>query len=186
MGSIRAPLFQLADEATRRLAWLPATAARLTLGWVFLESGWGKLHNLEGVARFFSDLGIPAPAIQAHFVAGTEFVCGALLLVGLATRLAALPLVGVMLVAISTALSDRIEVLSDLFGLAEFCYIVLLAGLAIHGAGPLSVDALVAPRWRQRERSSSRPGKATPGREVHLTSPKGASAPVARSRRFDR
>jgi putative oxidoreductase len=134
------------DRLQRQLAWLPPTAARITVGWVFVESGWGKLHNLEGVVEFFTELGIPAPHLQAPFVAGTEFVGGALLLLGLATRFAALPLVGVMAVALLTALRDQIHELSDLFGLAEFCYIVLLSGLAVFGAGPLSLDALLRRR----------------------------------------
>lgn len=36
------------DEIAPRIEWLPLALARWTLGWVFLQSGWGKLHNLEG------------------------------------------------------------------------------------------------------------------------------------------
>lgn len=150
MNSLVARISALIEQVQRRLAWLPPTAARITVGWVFLESGWGKLHNLEGVVKFFTDLGVPAPHLQAPFVAGTEFLGGALLLLGLATRFAALPLVGVMTVALLTALRDQIHAASDLFGLAEFCYIVLLAGLVVFGAGPLSLDALVRPRPSER------------------------------------
>src|SRR5262249_23182912 len=120
------------------LASLPRTAARMTVGWIFVQSGWGKLHHLESVVKFFTDLGVPAPQLQAPFVAGIEFLGGSLLLLGLGTRFAALPLIGVMTVALSTALRDQVGSLSDLFGLAEFGYVVLLAGLAILGAGPLS------------------------------------------------
>jgi putative oxidoreductase len=126
----------------RDFSWFPPSIARLVVGWVFVSSGWGKLHNLDGVVAFFRDLGIPAPELQAPFVAGTELVCGALLLAGLATRLAALPLVAVMGVALATALRDRIGGLSDLFGLSEFLYAVLLLGLVAVGAGPVSFDAL--------------------------------------------
>jgi putative oxidoreductase len=150
MTSLAARILPLVDRVQRGLSWLPLTAARVTVGWVFLESGWGKLHNLEGVVKFFTGLGIPAPHLQAPFVAGTEFLGGALLLLGLGTRIAALPLMGVMSVAILTALRDRIDSLSDLFGLAEFCYAVLLAGLAIFGAGRLSLDALLRRRLSQR------------------------------------
>lgn len=127
----------------RDFTWFPPSITRLVVGWVFVSSGWGKLHNLEGVVQFFRDLGIPAPELQAPFVAGTELVCGALLLAGLATRLAALPLIAVMAVALATALRDRIEALPDLFGLSEFLYAVLLASLVVLGAGPYSLDALV-------------------------------------------
>ena len=118
--SFMARSLSLIDQLGRRLAWLPPTAARMTVGWIFVQSGWGKLHNLEAVVKFFTDLGIPAPQIQAPFVAGTELVCGTLVLAGLATRFAAVPLIGVMAVALTTALSDKISELSDLFALAEF------------------------------------------------------------------
>ncbi len=139
------------DRQKPRLEWLPLAAARITVGWVFLQSGWGKLHNLEGVADFFVSLGIPFAQVQAPLVAGIEFGGGLLLLLGLATRLAAFPLVAVMLVAIRTALWADIQDLSDLFGLAEFGYVVLLSGLIVFGAGAFSLDALV------RRRIGSRP-----------------------------
>ena len=138
------------ERQTLRLEWLPLAAARLTLGWVFLQSGWGKLHNLQGVTEFFVSLGVPFAQVQAPMVAGIEFGGGLLLLLGLATRFAALPLVGVMLVAIRTALWDDIHDLSDLFGLAEFGYVVLLSGLVVFGAGSLSLDALVRRRLGSR------------------------------------
>lgn len=133
----------LIDGIGPRLEWLPLALARLTVGWVFLQSGWGKLHNLEGVTSFFESLGIPAPHLQAPLVAGIEFAGGLLLLLGLATRFAAAPLVGVMAVAIGTALWADLEGLSDLFALAEFGYIVILIGLVVFGSGSLSLDALI-------------------------------------------
>jgi len=135
----------------QRLAWLPPLLARVTVGAVFVQSGWGKLHNLDRVVAYFAELGIPAPQLQAPLAAATEFVCGLLVLLGLGTRAAALPLVVVMCVALSTALADRIGEPTDLFALAEFCYIVLLVGLAVFGAGPVSLDALVARRLARRE-----------------------------------
>ena len=126
------------------LTWLPPTVARLTLGWIFLQSGWGKLTNLPKVVSFFTDLGIPAPQIQAPLTAGTEFLCGALMLLGLATRFASLPLIGTMLVAILTAKRSDIHELSDLFGMAEYLYIVLCLWLGAYGAGHVSLDRLFA------------------------------------------
>jgi putative oxidoreductase len=134
------------------LRWLPPTLARLTIGWVFLQSGWGKLNDLPKVVGFFTDLGIPAPQIQAPLAAGTEFLCGALVLLGLATRMASLPLIGVMLVAILTALRGDIHELSDLFGLSEYLYIALLLWLGAYGAGPISLDRIFAKRFERRER----------------------------------
>ncbi len=138
------------DEIAPRIEWLPLALARWTLGWVFLQSGWGKLHNLEGVTNFFVSLGIPAAHLQAPLVAGIEFGGGLLLLIGLGTRMAAAPLVGVMGVAIATALWSDVEELSDLFGLAEFGYIVLLLGLVVFGAGAFSADALIRRQLARR------------------------------------
>jgi putative oxidoreductase len=128
------------------LSWLPPTVARLTLGWVFLQSGWGKLNDLPKVVAFFSDLGIPAPQIQAPLAAATEFLCGALLLLGFLTRFASLPLIGTMLVAILAARRSEIHELSDLFGMIEFLYIALCLWLGAYGAGPLSLDRVLAKR----------------------------------------
>ncbi len=134
------------------LRWLPATVARLTLGWVFVESGWGKLQNLEKVVAFFTDLGIPAPQIQAPLAAGTEFVCGVLLLLGLATRLASLPLIGTMIVAILTARRSEVTGISDVFGFIEYLYIALCLWLGAYGAGPISLDAVFAKKFEAEER----------------------------------
>jgi putative oxidoreductase len=125
-------------------AWLPPLVARVGVGWVFVQSGWGKLHDLQKVTDFFTQLGIPAPAAQATFVSSIEFVCGSLVLVGLLTRFAALPLIGTMVVALLTALRDQIDSLGSLFGLAECLYIIVFLWLAGGGAGPISLDALLA------------------------------------------
>jgi putative oxidoreductase len=127
-----------------RLAFLPPLLARLVIGVVFMHSGWAKLHNLEQVTRFFASLGLPFPELQAPFVAGTELVCGALVLAGLATRLAAVPLIVTMVVALATAVAAKIDGVNALFGLAEFLYVALLVQLAVGGAGAVSVDRLVA------------------------------------------
>lgn len=135
-----AAMQQFAARIAGHFNWLPPLLARLTVGLVFFQSGWGKLHNLQQVTDYFTELGLPAPATQAMMASGTEFVCGALLLAGLATRYAAVPLIVVMLVALRTALWDQIDSLGSLFGLAEFLYIALLVVIATYGAGPLSLD----------------------------------------------
>src|SRR3989454_7297545 len=76
---------------------------RLIVGAVFLSEGIQKFlfPNDLGVGRFIK-IGIPAPQILAPFVGVCEIIFGALILIGLLTRLAAIPLVIDMLVAIST------------------------------------------------------------------------------------
>jgi putative oxidoreductase len=132
------------------LGWLPPTVARLTLGWVFLQSGWGKLHNLPRVIEFFGSLGIPAPQVQAPLAAFFEFACGLLMLFGLATRVASLPIIVIMVVAIVTAKKGDVHELSDLFGLSEYLYICLALWLGAYGAGPISADAVIAKRMDAR------------------------------------
>jgi putative oxidoreductase len=82
----------------------PATILiRLAVGGVFFSSGLIKfLYANQGAGRF-AKLGIPAPEFMANFVGVVEIAAGLLLAVGLATRLAAIPLVFNMLVAIGTS-----------------------------------------------------------------------------------
>ena len=76
---------------------------RLLVGWVFVSEGIQKfLFSAQlGVGRFIK-IGIPAPQIMAPLVGAIEIVCGSLLLIGLLTRLAAVPLLAVISVAIAT------------------------------------------------------------------------------------
>ena len=127
-----------------RLVWLAPLLARVTVGWVFATTGWAKLHNVQKVVDYFTDLGIPYPQIQAPFASANEFVCGVLLLVGLATRVASIPLIVVMLVAIRSAQWENVDSAAALFGLVEWSCIALLAWLAIAGPGAMSLDALIA------------------------------------------
>ena len=136
----------LAERIGQAFRWLSPTLARLTIGLVFFRSGWAKVHDLEKVTDYFTSLGLPAPAFQAQLASTAEFVCGGLLLLGLATRFAAIPLIITMCVAIRTALWDQVDGLSSLVGLTEFAYIALLVWLATDGAGPLSLDRLLGRR----------------------------------------
>jgi putative oxidoreductase len=151
-------LFVVVEDVARRIArsleWLAPTIARIGVGTVFVQSGWGKLHNLEQVTGFFTELGLPAPGFHALLVSTTELVCGALVLIGLCTRLAAVPLLVTMLVAIRTALWDQVESVGSLFGLTETLYAVVFLWLATAGPGPISIDHL---RARLGRRSTATP-----------------------------
>src|SRR5438552_3851661 len=76
---------------------------RLIVGAVFLSEGIQKFlfPAALGVGRFIK-IGIPAPEIMAPFVGMVEIVCGTLLLLGLLTRLASIPLLIDISVAIAT------------------------------------------------------------------------------------
>ncbi len=134
------------------LNWFPPTLTRVSLGLLFIETGWGKIHGFDHVIAYFNQLGIPHPVLTAHVVAYTELIGGSLLLVGLLTRFACIPLMISMTVAILTAKRDDISEFSDLVMMAEYTFIVLFTWLAIHGAGPLSVDNLLR---RSIERETS-------------------------------
>ena len=79
----------------------PALLIRLVVGLVFASEGVQKFlfAEAQGAGRF-AKIGIPAPELMGPFVGGVETLCGLMLIAGLATRLAAVPLVGVMLVAL--------------------------------------------------------------------------------------
>ena len=76
---------------------------RLIVGSVFLSEGIQKFlfAGTLGVGRF-ARIGIPAPDVLAPFVGAIEIVCGSLVLAGLLARLATIPLIVVMVVAIAT------------------------------------------------------------------------------------
>jgi len=137
-----------------RLSFLGPTLARLTLGVVFVGTGWGKLHSLDKVTGFFTELGIPAPGFNAVLAASAEFVCGGLLLIGLLSRLAAIPLIITMIVAILTAKRGDLHGISDLLGFEEWTYIVLAIWIAVAGPGPLSLDRVLSGVLR-RQRSDA-------------------------------
>jgi putative oxidoreductase len=138
------------DRNTPRLAWIPPAFARLVLGLVFTIAGWAKLKDLDRIVATFRELGIPAPGFQAGLVATVELVGGILLILGLATRFAAVPLFITMVVAILTAIRPQIHNFSDFVDLQELAYIVLLVWFFFAGAGALSLDHLIARRLRRR------------------------------------
>lgn len=119
---------------------------RAMVGWVFLSEGIQKFlfPAALGVGRF-EKIGIPAPSFSAPFVGAVEIVCGSLLLVGLATRLASIPLLINISVAIATT---KIPMLakSGFWGAmhearTDFCMLLGVIFLLMVGGGPWSADA---------------------------------------------
>ena len=137
-----------------RIAFLGPTLARLTVGLVFIGTGWGKLHSIPDVTDFFTSLHIPAPGFNARLTAATEFFGGLAILFGLGTRLVALPLGFTMVIAILTAKREDITGLTALVGFEEWSYLVFFMWLALVGAGPVSVDGLIG---KLRKRSDGCP-----------------------------
>ena len=154
---------------SRRASGLLATSApgwsvlvRLLVGLVvFFPEGIQKLifSDILGAGRF-ANIGIPYPGVMGPFVGVVETICGALIAIGLFTRLAAVPLIIIMVVAI---VSTKIPILlgHDFWmfhvpKLARYGFwsmmhearadLVMLLGsiyLLIEGAGAWSLDALL-------------------------------------------
>src|ERR1051325_5809869 len=143
-----------------KLTFIGPTLARLTVGRVFIGTGWGKLPSLGDVTDFFASLHIPAPGFNARLAASTEFFGGLLVLVGLGARLASLPPAFTMVVAILPAKRADVTGLTALVGFEEWSYLVFFIWLAVAGAGPLSLDNLVT-RWLRRRQEAS-PGSGLP------------------------
>jgi putative oxidoreductase len=134
----------IALGAIERVAWLAPLLGRLAVGLLFVSTGWGKVHDIPKVTAFFEHLGIPAPGFNAVLVGYSELICGSLLVVGLLTRLATIPLAVSMVVAILTAKRDDLHGLFDLVGFDEFTYLVVLIMIAIIGPGAVALDRFVA------------------------------------------
>lgn len=125
-------------------------AIRLYWGWQFMQTGWGKLHDLNKVIGYFTELGIPAPALNAYFVSGLEFVGGIMLMVGVASRPIALMCVVDMIVAFLAGDRDNLKLIfadPDKFQQAApypflFAWLIIL----IFGPGLFSIDALLSRR----------------------------------------
>lgn len=129
--------------------WLPPLAVRIVVGWVFLWSGWQKLMILPRMIENFRSWGIPAPEVLTPLVSGIEFAGGLLLLVGLGTRIVAIPMMVVMMVAIAAAKWGDVDSLETLLGFEEVSYFVMFGYLAVAGPGPLSLDHLVLKATRR-------------------------------------
>ena len=118
---------------------------RLMAGVVFLSEGIQKFLFPEklGAGRF-EKIGLPSPDFLGSFVGATEILCGMLLLIGFLTRLAALPLIAIMLVALATT---KLTLLQNegfwaMMHGSRTDWAMLLANifLLIRGAGKWSVD----------------------------------------------
>ena len=153
-------LLTLANTSYRRLLagadHLPSPLLliiRLYWGWSFFQTGKGKLMNHAQVTEFFTSLHLPLPGLNAWLAGATECFGGLLLLVGLASRLTAIPLIVTMVVAYLTA---DLEAVQNIFsapdkftGADPFRYLLASVLVLAFGPGAFSLDRLVA--WRVRK-----------------------------------
>jgi putative oxidoreductase len=133
---------------------------RVLVGWVYLSEGIQKFLFSEslGVGRFIK-IGIPAPEIMAPFVGVVEIVFGALILLGLFARLASIPLLIDIVVAILTTkipmlLHDGIWKMAH-EARTDFSMLLGLLFLLIVGGGRWSLDSMRARHADDQLRSRS-------------------------------
>jgi len=115
---------------------------RVGVGIIFIIAGWNKLTGIDGTIGFFTNIGVPLPAVMAWVVALVEFVGGIMVLLGAYAKIPYLLLAFVMLGALFfTKLGGE-------FSAARLDLMLLLASLALFlmGSGAYSVDNKIANR----------------------------------------
>jgi len=138
-------LYPLYIKVLTELSSIFLLIIRLYFGYRFIRSGLGKFENFDSIVEFFTSLNIPFPEVNVMLSASTELFGGILLLLGLASRIIALPLTVTMLVAYATAHSSALSHLFDkpelFFKPEPFLFTTLV--VLFFGAGKYFVDALV-------------------------------------------
>jgi uncharacterized membrane protein YphA (DoxX/SURF4 family) len=121
---------------------------RIIIGLIFLSEGIQKFlfPDLLGTGRF-ERIGFSDPAFWAYFTATFEIICSSLILIGLLTKIAAFPLIIIMITAFVTT---KWPILADkgFWALAheyrtDFAMTMLLIYLLIYGSGSLSIDSKI-------------------------------------------
>ena len=137
--------------------WITKTDNRMTtvlirfmVGSIFFTEGIQKIQfpHLRGAGRF-KDMGLPAPEFLSYFVASFEVLCGALILLGLFTRLAAIPIIFIMvgaivLVKLPILLDENFWVMMYISKI-DFAMLIGAVFLMIEGGGRWSMDRKLFP-----------------------------------------
>jgi len=158
--------YDILVKAASRLPSPLLLIMRLYWGWAFFQTGLGKLQNLERTTDFFASLGLPLPGLNAAMAGTTECLGGLLLLVGLASRLTAIPLIFTMMVAYLTAEIDSLKSIfsePDKFtGADPFLFLLTAVIVLAFGPGAFSVDRLIGPKlksYSEKAESETEPEK---------------------------
>ena len=149
---------------------------RLYFGWGFMSAGLGKLLNVETHTGFFQDWGIPLPTLNVYLAGTTETGCGFLLLIGAASRIITIPLIGTMFVAYLTAHTEQLYALwgntALFFKAPPFPYLFTCLVVLFFGPGLFSVDGLVHRLLeKRRPRSHEIGGNDANGSQTSSTPP---------------
>lgn len=123
---------------------------RLYWGWLFIAAGWEKLNNISPFATVLEQHGFSSPTSWAYLVGLTEFIGGFCLLVGFASRLAAIPLMIVMLTAYLTVHAEAVQNIfrtpSAFVAEAPFNFLLTTLLILAFGPGRFSIDFMLE-RW---------------------------------------
>ncbi|MBA3722192.1 MAG: DoxX family protein [Parachlamydiaceae bacterium] len=129
---------------------------RLYWGYGFAVGGYGKLLHLKDVIKFFSSLGIPLPHVNALLVGGFELVGGILLILGLFSRFATIPLMIIMIMAYLTAdFSSVVDLFrgnpDSFFDKTPFLFLYASIIVFCFGPGKVSLDYWITGAYRSKE-----------------------------------
>jgi putative oxidoreductase len=132
-------------------------AVRLYWGWQFWQTGAGKLSDIHKVISYFADLGLPLPGFNAYFISILEYVGGILLVLGLGSRLIALPLTIDMIVAYIVGDREALgSIISDpdkFYAAAPYTFLIASFIILFFGPGWFSVDHVLA--WFRKKRQAA-------------------------------
>jgi putative oxidoreductase len=128
---------------------------RLYFGYKLVVSGRGKLANPDETAAYFRDLNIPLPDLNVYAAGATELFGGLFLALGLASRLAPVPVIVTMLVAYATAHSDQWAAFWTntpiFFKAPPFPYLFTAAIVLVCGPGRFSLDYIIGRFLNHKE-----------------------------------
>ncbi len=144
-------LYETIKQKLELLKDLPPLFFRLILAYGFYGLAVQKWSNINGVAEWFGSMNYPAPLFNAYMAAGTETLGFILLTLGLLTRLISIPLMFVMIIAITTVhMGNGFEAGSNGFEI-PFYYFLMLFSLFITGPGRISLDALIKKYFQKKQ-----------------------------------
>ncbi len=138
-----ATILQKIEALGASLQSVALLALRLTLAYGFYEPALSKWKNIDHVAQWFASMGYPLPTVSTYLVATVEAAGVILLALGLWTRLISIPLMIVMVVAITTVhWSNGFDASANGFEIPLY-YLVMLLTLFAFGSGKWSLDRIL-------------------------------------------
>ena len=142
-------LYRKFVKGTEKLHDVQLLLFRIILVIGFYEPAMMKVKNLTGVAEWFGSMSYPFPMISAILAMTTEVLGLVLLTFGLGTRIIALPMMFVMLVATFTVhISNGFAAGDNGFEIPLYYFLMLFA-LVVYGSGKYSLDHLL--EWKQQQ-----------------------------------